>query len=34
LHWPHETIMTLDHRERRLWIEEIVKINRALNEDR
>ena len=33
LHWPHETILALDHRERGLWIEEVVKINRKLIED-
>ncbi|PWT81509.1 MAG: hypothetical protein C5B57_10290 [Blastocatellia bacterium] len=32
-HWPHEQIMALEHRERRLWVDEIAKINRRLNED-
>jgi hypothetical protein len=32
LHWPHEQIMSLEHRERRLWVAEISKINRQLNE--
>jgi len=32
LHWPHEQIMSLDHRERRQWVEEVSKINRQLNE--
>ncbi|MFB9755803.1 DUF6760 family protein [Paenibacillus hodogayensis] len=32
-HWPHEQIMSLEHRERRRWCEEISKINRNLNDD-
>lgn len=32
-HWPHEQIMGLEHRERQLWVEEIAKINRRLNEE-
>ncbi|WP_338015830.1 DUF6760 family protein [Paenibacillus mesophilus] len=32
-HWPHEQIMSMEHRERRRWCEEISKINRNLNED-
>jgi hypothetical protein len=31
-HWPHEQIMTLEHRDRQRWVEEIAKINRRLNE--
>ncbi|MBD2865008.1 hypothetical protein IDH45_23800 [Paenibacillus sp. IB182363] len=32
-HWPHEQIMSMEHRERRRWCEEISKINRNLNDD-
>ncbi|MHC1599760.1 MAG: DUF6760 family protein [Candidatus Methanospirareceae archaeon] len=31
-HWSHETIMDLEHRERRRWCEEISRINGKLNE--
>jgi hypothetical protein len=31
-HWPHEEILSLEHGERRRWVEEIAKINRRLNE--
>jgi len=30
-HWPHETIMNLEHRERLRWVSEISEINRRLN---
>jgi hypothetical protein len=32
LHWPHEQIMGLDHRDRRRWVAEVSKINQRLNE--
>jgi hypothetical protein len=28
-HWSHDELMSLDHRERRRWCEEISRINRA-----
>jgi hypothetical protein len=31
-HWPYEQIMTLEHLDRRQWVDEIAKINRRLNE--
>lgn len=31
-HWPHQEILALEHRERAAWVEEIVKINRRMNE--
>ena len=31
IHWSHEELMRLDHRERRRWCEEISKINRVLD---
>jgi hypothetical protein len=30
LHWSHDELMQLDHRERRRWCREISAINRAL----
>jgi hypothetical protein len=30
-HWPHETIMNFEHRERRRWISEISEMNRRMN---
>jgi hypothetical protein len=32
-HWPHETILHLEHNERRRWVAEISTINQRLNED-
>jgi len=32
-HWQHETVMNLEHSERRRWCEEISKINRELNQE-
>lgn len=32
LHWPHEQIMLLDHRERQRWVVEVSRINKQLNE--
>jgi hypothetical protein len=31
-HWPHDEILRLEHRERRKWVHEIAKLNRALTE--
>ncbi len=31
MHWPFNEIMALEHRERRLWVAEISKINERLN---
>lgn len=31
-HWPLETILALEHRDRERWVSEIAKINRRLNE--
>ncbi|MFD2171196.1 DUF6760 family protein [Tumebacillus lipolyticus] len=30
-HWPHDEIMSMEHRERRRWCDEISRINRNLN---
>jgi hypothetical protein len=32
-HWSHEQILALEHRERQLWVQEIAKINRRLNDE-
>jgi hypothetical protein len=31
-HWPHDEIMALEHTERRRWVEEVSRINSAINE--
>ncbi|WP_316435635.1 DUF6760 family protein [Leptolyngbya sp. NK1-12] len=31
LHWSYESILQMEHRERRRWVEEIAKINQRLN---
>jgi hypothetical protein len=31
-HWPHDSIMEMEHRDREQWVAEIAKINRRLNE--
>ncbi|HVL39526.1 MAG TPA: DUF6760 family protein [Fimbriimonadaceae bacterium] len=30
-HWPPDTILEMEHRERHRWVEEISKINRRLS---
>lgn len=32
-HWGYETVLNLEHGERRRWVEEISKINRKLSEE-
>lgn len=32
-HWNHDDIMTMEHRDRRRWCEEISRINRQLNDE-
>jgi hypothetical protein len=31
-HWPLKEILEMEHRDRRLWAEEIAEINGKLNE--
>jgi hypothetical protein len=31
VHWSRDEMMTLDHRERRRWVEEVSDINRRMN---
>lgn len=30
-HWPPETVLNLEHAERRRWVEEISAINQQIN---
>ena len=32
-HWGYETILTMEHKERQRWCEELSKINRTLSEE-
>lgn len=32
-HWPPESVLQLEHRERLRWVEEISAINEKLNSD-
>lgn len=32
-HWPHNEIMSMEHKDRRRWCDEISKINKQLNEE-
>ncbi|NLL15444.1 MAG: hypothetical protein GX267_18760 [Fibrobacter sp.] len=32
-HWEHDTIMNLDHEERRRWCEEVSRIHKLQNRD-
>jgi len=32
-HWPREEILDLPHPERRMWVEEISRINEAMNDE-
>jgi hypothetical protein len=32
-HWDYESILTMDHQQRRRWCEEISRINRRLNRE-
>jgi hypothetical protein len=31
-HWPSERLMNMEHGERRRWVEQVSRINRALSE--
>ena len=31
-HWPHSEIMDMNHLERLVWVNELARINRTLNE--
>ena len=32
LHWPHDQIMSMEHRERQQWVEQVARINARWNE--
>jgi hypothetical protein len=32
-HWDHDRIVSLEHADRRRWVEEISAINRRMNEE-
>lgn len=32
LHWSRNEIMGLEHRERHLWVEEVARVNKRLND--
>ncbi len=32
-HWPHESIMNMDHRHRLEWVGELGDINEAINNE-
>jgi hypothetical protein len=31
-HWPHDHILSMEHQDRHLWVSEIARINRRINE--
>ena len=31
LHWPHDQIMGMEHRERQRWVAEVAKINQRVS---
>ena len=32
LHWPHDQVMAMEHRERLQWVAEVARINERINE--
>jgi hypothetical protein len=32
LHWPYDQIMSMEHRERQQWIDQVSRINARWNE--
>jgi hypothetical protein len=30
--WPHDQIMSMEHKERQIWVRQIAGINRRLND--
>ena len=32
-HWSYDSILAMEHAERRLWCEQISQINKSMNED-
>jgi hypothetical protein len=33
-HWPAEDILDMEHEERHIWLKQIARINREINEAR
>ena len=33
MHWPYDQVMNMQHQERWMWVDEVARINRRLNED-
>jgi hypothetical protein len=33
-HWPLETVLDMEHEERHIWLREIARINREINDAR
>jgi len=33
LHWPHDEIMSMEHRDRKRWCEQISRINKKMNNE-
>ncbi len=31
-HWPYDQVMEMEHGERQIWVRQIARINRRLNE--
>jgi len=31
-HWPHTQIMDMNHQERLVWVDQVARINKRLNE--
>lgn len=32
LHWPHSQIMAMNHLERLVWVDQVARINKRLND--
>lgn len=32
-HWSHEQVMSMEHAERKRWVDEIATVNRRINSD-
>lgn len=32
-HWPHAQIMDMNHLERLVWVDQVARINKRLNEN-
>lgn len=32
LHWSHDELLRLEHRDRRVWVEQVSAINQRIND--